>query len=117
MKLLQSPGLIIAMVSVALMTGLVTRAEVRSPSESSLSRIVTGEVSTVEGQFHMAKDAEGKDTLDIVDKFYVITNQRGEEMRLELSERTKVETRVNPGDKIEARISPEGRTLSVTRLQ
>jgi hypothetical protein len=117
MKLLKSLGLVIVIVSVALMADMVSRAEVRSPSELSPSKIVTGKVSMVEGQFHMAKDAEGKDTLDIVDKSYVITNQRGEEMRLELTERTKVETRVNPGDKIEARISPEGITLSVTRLQ
>jgi methyl coenzyme M reductase beta subunit len=77
---------------------------------------VTGEVSQVEGEFHMAKDPQGEDTLDIVDKSYVITDQAGKVLRLELSDDTNVQKRVNPGDKIKAKISPEGHTLSVMRL-
>jgi hypothetical protein len=65
----------------------------------------------------MAKDRRGEDTLKIVDKSYVITDQDGKELRLELRNDTKVRNRVNPGDKIEAKISSEGHTLSVTRLK
>jgi len=117
MKALKSSGLVMAIVSVGLVAVLGTRAEAQSPSKSSPSKIVTGEVSQVEGEFHMAKDPQGEDTLHIVDRSYVITDQAGKELRLELSDDTKVRNRVNPGDKIEAKISSEGHTLSVTRLE
>jgi hypothetical protein len=117
MKSLLSTTLTAALVSVGLVAVLGTRGEARSPSESSPSRIVTGEVAQVEGEFHMAKNSQGELTLDIVDKFYVITSHAGEKMRLELDDNTKVRTRANPGDKIEAKISPKGHTLSVTRLE
>ena len=55
---------------------LGNRAEAQSPSESSASKIVTGEVAQVEGEFHMATDPLGELTLDIVDKSYVITVKR-----------------------------------------
>jgi methyl coenzyme M reductase beta subunit len=106
-----------AIVSVGLIAVLGSRAEARSPSESSLSKIVTGEVAQVEGEFHMAKDTQGELTLDIVDKSYVITSQAGEEVRLELDDNTKVLKKVSPGDKIVAKISSKGHTLSVTRLE
>ena len=79
--------------------------------------IVIGEVSQVEGEFHMTKDHQGLAKLDIVDKSYVITDRAGKEVPLELSDDTKVLNRVNPGDKIEAKISSEGHTLSVIRLK
>ena len=117
MKSLNSSSLAMAIVSVGLIAVLGVRAEARSPSESSPSKIVTGEVAQVEGEFHMAKDTQGELTLDIVDKSYVITSQAGEEVRLELDDNTKVLKRVNPGDKIVAKISSKGHTLSVTRLE
>jgi hypothetical protein len=118
MKSLKSTSLATAIVSVGLLVGAVgTRAEARSPSESSPSKIVTGEVAQVEGEFHMAKDPQGELTLDIVDKSYVITSQAGEKVRLELDDNTKVRKKVNPGDKIVAKISSKGHTLSVTRLE
>jgi len=117
MKSLNSISLAMAIVSVGLIAVLGTRAEARSPSESSPSKIVTDEVAQVEGEFHMAKDTQGELTLDIVDKSYVITSQAGEEVRLELDDNTKVRKRVNPGDKIVAKISSKGHTLSVTRLK
>jgi hypothetical protein len=118
MKSLMSTSLATAIVSVGLLVGaLGIRAEARSPSESSPSKIVTGEVAQVEGEFHMAKDPQGELTLDIVDKSYVITSQAGEEVRLELDDNTKVRKKVNPGDKIVAKISSKGHTLSVTRLE
>ncbi|MCI0427946.1 MAG: hypothetical protein L0Z46_08030 [Nitrospiraceae bacterium] len=118
MKSLKSTSLAMAIVSVGLVAVLGTRAEARSPSESSPSKIVTGEVAQVEGEFHMAKDPQGELTLDIVDKSYVIiTSQAGVEVRLELDDNTKVRKRVNPGDKIEAKVSSKGHTLSVTRLE
>jgi hypothetical protein len=117
MKSLKLTRLALAIVSVGLVAVLVTLAEARSPSESSPSKTVTGEVAQVEGEFHMAKDPQGEVTLDIVDKFYVITSQAGEEVRLELDNNTKVQNRVTPGDKIVAKISSGGHTLSVTRLE
>lgn len=117
MKSLESNRLAMAIVSVALAAIMETRAEAGSPSASSSSKIVTGEVAQVEGKFHMAKNPQGELTLDIEDKFYIITSQAGEEMRLALDDHTKVRKRVNPGDKIEAKISPKGHTLSVTRLE
>ena len=89
----------------------------QSHSGPSPSKTVTGEVSTVEGEFHMAKNPQGEDILEMVDRSYVITTRTGEELRLELSHDTKVPKRANPGDRIEARISQEGHTLSVTRVE
>ena len=111
MKALTWSSLVMAIISVGLAAVQGTRAEAQSPS-----LIVRGEVSQVEGEFHMAKDSQGLDTLDIVDKSYVITDRAGKELRLELRD-TKVLNRVNPGDKIEAKISIEGHTLSVIRLK
>lgn len=117
MKPITSAGLAMAIVSIGLVAVLGVRAEARSPSKSPPSKTVTGEVSMVEGEFHMTKDILGKDTLDIEDKSYVITDQAGDEVRLELNRNTKVRNRVNPGDKIEAKISSDGQTLSVVRLE
>jgi hypothetical protein len=118
MKSLKSTSLATAIVSVGLVVALGTLVEAQSPSESSPSKIVTGEVAQVKGEFHMGKDPQGELTLDIVDKSYVIiTSHAGDEVRLELDDNTKVRKRVNPGDKIEAKLSPAGQTLSVTRLK
>jgi len=117
MKALKSSSLVFAIVTVGLLAVLGTQAEAQSPSKSSPSKVVRGEVSQVEGEFHMTKDPQGLDTLDIVDKSYVITDRAGKELRLELSDDTKVLDRVNPGDRIEAKISSAGHTLSVTRLK
>ena len=117
MKSLMSASLATVIVSAGLLAALGIQAETQSPSKSPPSKIVTGEVAQVEGEFHLAKDSKGELTIDIVDKSYVITSQAGEEVRLELDDNTKVRKRVNPGDKIEAKISPKGHTLSVTRLE
>jgi hypothetical protein len=111
MKALMWSSLVMVIVSVGLAAVLGTRAEAQSSS-----MIVRGEVSQVEGEFHMAKDPHGLDTLDIVDKSSVITDRAGKELRLDLNDDTKVLNRINPGDKIEAKISIEGHTLSVIRL-
>jgi hypothetical protein len=117
MESIKSTSLALAIGSVGLIAVLGAQAETRSPSESPASKIVTGEVSKVEGEFQMAKDRQGDDTLDIVDKSYVITDQSGKEVRLELTNDTKVQNRVVPGDKVEAKVSSKGHTLSVTRLE
>ncbi len=116
MKPLTSSSVAMAMVVVSLVAVLGIWAEARSASELSPSKVVIGEVSQVEGEFHMTKDLLGQDTLDVVDKSYVITDQAGKELRLPLSDHTKVQNRVNPGDKIEAKISSKGQTISITRL-
>lgn len=114
MKLVQPLNTAGIAVCLTVSTVLITYVEAGSVSDS---KTVTGEVSKIEGEFHMAKDPRGEDTLKIVDKSYVITDQDGKELRLELRNDTKVRNRVNPGDKIEAKISSEGHTLSVTRLK
>jgi hypothetical protein len=117
MKALKSSSLVSIVVIVGLLTALGTLTEAQSPSITSPSVIVIGEVSQVEGEFHLARDLQGQDTLDIVDKTYVITDRAGKELRLELRDNTKILNRVNPGDKVEAKISIEGHTLSVVRLK
>jgi methyl coenzyme M reductase beta subunit len=117
MNFFTSTSLAMAIVGAGLVAVQGTWAEGRSLAELSSSKIVTGEVAQVAGEFHMAKGPEGDVTLDIVDKSYVITSQAGKEVRLELDDKTKVQNRVNPGDKVEAKISSKGHTLSVTRLE
>ncbi len=120
MKALKSSSLDLTIVIVGLAAVLGTGAEAQSPSKSSPFMIVIGEVSQVQGEFHMTKDPQGLDMLDIVDKSYVsyvMTDRAGKELRLELRDDTKVLNGVNPGDKIEAKILIEGHTLSVIRLK
>jgi uncharacterized protein affecting Mg2+/Co2+ transport len=116
MKFLTSASLALVIAGSGVVGAEGILAGSRSPSDVSASKIVTGEVAQVEGEFHMAKGPEGDVTLDIVDKSYVITSQTGKEVRLQLDDHTKVQNRVNPGDKVEAKISSGGHTLSVTRL-
>jgi hypothetical protein len=52
----------------------------------------------VEGEFQMSKDGHGDDRIDIVDTSYLITDQSGKELRLELYDHTKIRKRVSPGD-------------------
>ena len=114
---IKSTSLAMAIGSVGLIAVLGAQAETRLPSESSHLKIVTGEVSKVVGEFQMTKDHKGDATLDIMDKSYVITDQSGKEVHLELDDNTKVRNRVSPGDKIQAKISPAGQTLSVILLE
>jgi len=101
----------------SLVNTLVGAPMLGAQSEPSASKTVAGEVSKVEGEYHMAKTPQGEDIIELVDKSYVITTRTGEELRLNISEDTKVPKRANPGDRIEARISQEGHTLSVTRIE
>lgn len=117
MTCLSVTNVAMAIATAVLILVLGDRVEAQSPSESSASKIVTGEVAQVEGGFHRTKDLLGVDTLDIVDKVYVITDQAGREVHLELSDDTKIRSRVIPGDTIVAEISSEGHTLSVTRIE
>ncbi|HKO29549.1 MAG TPA: hypothetical protein VJU54_00295, partial [Nitrospiraceae bacterium] len=66
MKFLTVTSLAMIIVGVGLVAVQSTWAEGRSPSEPSPSKIVTGEVAQVEGEFHMAKGPQGDVTLDIV---------------------------------------------------
>jgi hypothetical protein len=117
MKFLTAASFAMALISAGFIVAQGIGAEDRSSSGLSPSKVVTGEVAQVKGEFRMAKDSQGDVTLDIVDKSYVITSQAGEEVRLNLDDKTKVQNRVNPGDKVVAKISSEGHTLSITRLE
>ena len=115
MTFLKSTGTVMAVISLSVVTTLfaATMIEAQSPS----SNTVRGEVSAVEGEFHMAKNSQGEDILQMVDKSYVITTPTGQEIPLKLSRDTKVPTRANPGDRIEAKISDRGNTLSVMLVE
>ena len=81
--------------------------------QSGTAQTVTGQVSAVEGEFHMAKDFRGEDILKMVDKSYIVTTPTGQKIELKLTRETKVPARANPGDRIEAKITEKGQTLSV----
>ncbi len=98
-------------------SGGATTIWAQSLADLPVLHTVKGEVSSVVGEFHMAKNSQGQDILDIFDRSYFITNQAGETVRLELTDHTKVESRVNPGDRVEAKISEDGYTLSVIRVK
>jgi len=119
MTLLKSTGAVMTVISLSLVTTLfaATMIEAQSQLGSPASKTVIGEVSAVEGEFHMAKNARGEDILKMVDKSYVITTPTGRKLELKLSRDTKVPTRANPGDRIEAKISDKGQTLSVMLVE
>lgn len=91
--------------------------EAQHQSESKSPRTVIGQVSAVEGEFYMAKDAQGEDILKVVDKVYTITTPTGQEIQLKLTRETRAPSRANPGDHVEAKVSEEGRTLSVKLVE
>ena len=61
MKCLNVTNVATAIVTVGLILVLGHRVEAQSPSGSSVSKIVTGEVAQVEGAFHRTTDALGLD--------------------------------------------------------
>jgi hypothetical protein len=119
MTLGKSTGAIMTVISLSVVTSLIAATMVEAQSQLGLhsSKTVIGEVSAVEGEFHMAKNSRGEDILKMVDKSYVITTPTGQEILLMLSRDTKVPTRANPGDRIEAKISDRGQTLSVMLVE
>lgn len=95
---------------------LLSAPTVQAQLQSS-PKTVIGQVSAVEGEFHMTKDYRGKDTLKMVDKSYTVTTPTGQQIELKLTNETKVPARANPGDRIEARVTEKGQTLSVKLIQ
>jgi len=98
---------------VSLLSAPTTQAQLQSGTQTT----VTGRVSAVEGEFHMEKDSRGEDILNIVDKSYIVTTPMGQRIELKLTRETKVPTRANPGDRIEAKITEKGQTLSVKLIE
>ena len=118
MRLVKSTGAVITAISLSLVATLFDATIGAQPqSGSPSSKTVKGEVSAVEGEFHMEKNYLGEDILKMVDKSYTITTPTGQEIQLKLSRKTKVPTRANPGDRIEAEISDQGQTLSVMLIE
>lgn len=118
MTFVKSTGAAITAISLSFVTILFdatigAQSQLASPS----SKTVIGEVSAVEGEFHMAKNSVGEDILKMVDKSYIITTPTGQEVQLKLTRETKVPTRANAGDRVEAKISDKGRTLSVMLIE
>jgi hypothetical protein len=96
---------------------LLSAPTIQAQDQSGTPKIVTGQVSAVEGEFRMAKDDRGEDILKMVDKSYIITTPTGQQIELKLTRETKVPTRANPGDLIEAKITEKGQTLSVKLIE
>lgn len=96
---------------------LLSAPTIQAQLQSGTSTTVTGRVSAVEGVFHMEKDSRGEDILNIVDKSYIVTTPKGQQIELKLTRETKVPTRANPGDRIEATITEKGQTLSVKLIE
>jgi len=115
MTFVKSTGVVMTVISLSVVSTLFDATMVGAQSQlgSPSSKTVVGEITAVDGEFHMAKNPLGEDILKIVDKSYVITTPTGEEIQLKLSRDTKVPTRANPGDRVEAKISDRGQTLSV----
>jgi hypothetical protein len=112
-----SAAVIAISLSIASVLLAAPTSDARSQSDSPSPKTVTGQVSAVEGEFHMAKDARGEDTLKLVDKAYIITTPAGQEIQLKLTHETSVPNRANPGDRVEAQISEKGQTLSVKLIE
>jgi hypothetical protein len=92
---------------------LVSAPTIQAQLLSESPKTVTGQVSAVEGEFQMTKDTHGEDILKMVDKSYTVTTPTGRQIELKLTRETKVPTRANPGDRIEAKVTEKGQTLSV----
>src|SRR5262245_44710301 len=84
---------------------LLSAQTLQAQLQSGSPKTVTGQVSAVEGEFHMAKDNRGEDIVNMVDKSYIVTTPTGQQIELKLTRETKVPTRANPGDRIEAKIT------------
>ena len=96
---------------------LLSAPTIQAQLPSGTSKTVTGQVSVVEGEFQMTKDYRGEDILKMVDKSYTVTTPMGQQIELKLTRETKVPTRANPGDRIEAKITEKGQTLSVKLIE
>ena len=96
---------------------LLIAQETQAQLRSDPPKTVTGHVAAVEGEFHMAKDYRGEDILKMVDKSYIVTTPMGQQIELKLTRATKVPARANPGDRIEAKITENGQTLSVKLIE
>jgi hypothetical protein len=53
----------------------------------------------------------------MVDKSYLVTTPTGQQIELKLTRETKLPARANPGDRIEAKITEKGQTLSVKLIE
>jgi hypothetical protein len=96
---------------------LLSVPTIHAQHQSAPPKTVTGQVSAVEGEFHMTKDLRGEDILKMVDKSYIVTTPTGQQIELKLTRETKVPARANPGDRIEAKITEKGQTLSVKLIE
>jgi hypothetical protein len=95
----------------------VSAPTIQAQGQSGSPKTVIGQVSAVEGEFQMTKDQRGEDILKMVDKSYFITTPAGRQIELKLTRETKVPTRANPGDRIEAKVTEKGQTLSVKLVE
>ena len=96
---------------------LLSAPTIQAQVPSGSSKTVTGQVSAVEGVFHMEKDYRGEDILKMVDRSYIVTTPTGQQIELKLTRETKVPARANPGDRIEAKVTEKGQTLSVKLVE
>ncbi|HKW86629.1 MAG TPA: hypothetical protein VJM82_06145 [Nitrospiraceae bacterium] len=89
----------IAMLSFGLVTLSSTVEPILADSSKTMAmpeQIVKGDVLMTEGEFYIVKDITGH------------------EVRLHVNKDTKMDGKVKVGDKIEARVTPEGHASSIT---
>jgi hypothetical protein len=85
--------------------------------QSGSPKTVTGQVSAVAGEFQMTRDTRGEDIVKMIDKSYTVTTPTGQQIELKLTRETQVPTRANPGDRVEAKVTEKGQTLSVRLIE
>src|SRR5262249_4453745 len=85
---------VMSLAVVSLLSAPTIQAQLQSASPSGSPsgspKTVTGQVSAVEGEFHMAKDYRGEDILKLVDKSYLVTTPTGQQIELKLTRETKL---------------------------
>lgn len=91
----------LVMALLAFSLGMVPLGHGTEPSPSDLSNgvaselMIKGDVQLIEGEFYFVKDTSGH------------------EVRLHVNGQTKLEDRIKVGDKIEARVTPQGHATSI----
>jgi len=89
-------------VASAFSVGLASLGQGAEPIPTDSSKVAASDL-TIKGDVQM-----------IEGEFYFVRDTTGHEVRLHVSHETKLEDRIKVGDKIEARITSEGHTTSIT---
>jgi len=89
-------------------TALLILAVVALSHATDLMRMNASETKTV------SETTVRGDVLMTEGEFYIVKDVTGHEVRLHVNKDTKADVKVKVGDKIEARVTPEGHAISLT---